>query len=102
MVDRKALCRDWVEIREEGAGDRLVLRPADDNLPPSRQPRRRLELAASGAAATKAQGPTDAPMTESAGSWSYEGDRLHVALPEWEGNYDIRELTDDRLVLEKL
>ncbi len=102
MVDRKALCRDWVVMREESTGDRLVLRPADDILPPSRQPRRRLELAGSGAAMTRARGPADATMPESTGSWSFEGDRLHVALPEWQGNYDIRELTDDRLVLEKL
>ena len=102
MADRKALCRDWVEIREESTGDRLVLRPAGDVLPPSRQPRRRLELAASGEAMGKGQGPTDAPAPESAGSWSCEGDTLHVAMPGWEGNYDIRELTDDRLVLEKL
>ena len=50
----------------------------------------------------KGQGPTDAPVPESAGSWSSEGERLHVILPGWDGNYDIRELTDDRLVLEKL
>ena len=102
MADRKALCRDWVEMREESSGNRLVLRPAGDVLPPSRQPRRRLELAASGAAMGKGQGPTDAPVPESAGSWSSEGETLHVILPGWDGNYDIRELTDDRLVLEKL
>lgn len=102
MIDRKALCRDWVEMREESAGDRMVLRPAGDILPPSRQPRRLLELESSGAAMSKARGPADATMPESLGVWSSEGDRLHVALPGWEGNYDISELTDDRLVLKKL
>lgn len=102
MIDRAALCRDWVEIREEGDGARMVLRPAGDILPPSRQPRRRLELAGSGAAIGKARGAGDATMPESAGAWSCEGERLHVALPGWEGNYHIRELTDDRLVLKKL
>ncbi|RCW84065.1 hypothetical protein [Paracoccus lutimaris] len=101
MKDEAELCRDWVEIHEESGGDVMVFRPSSDILPPSRRVRRRLELASSGAATGKAAGPNDAPVAESAGSWSREGRTLHVALPGWSGDYDISELTDDRLVLKK-
>lgn len=101
MADDAKLNRDWVELREESAGGTMVFRPSDAVLPPSRMPRRRLDLAGSGEACSKVQGPADAIVSESTGSWSREGSTLHVALPGWEGNYDIRELTDDRLVLKK-
>ena len=101
MTDEPKLSRDWVELREESAGDRVVFCPASDALPPSRRPRRRLELAASGGASGKGSGPGDATVLESSGSWSREGQTLHVALPGWDGDYDISELTDNRLVLTK-
>ena len=101
MTDKAKLSRDWVELGEESAGDMMVFRPSGEVFPPSRVARRRLELAASGEAISKGQGPTDATVAESLGSWSCEGKTLHVALPGWDGDYDISELTDDRLVLRK-
>jgi hypothetical protein len=101
MADREGLARAWVEVAEESAGERIVLRPADSPLPPSRGGRRRLDLKASGLAEQLGYGPTDSYETKASGTWTLEGKKLRLELKDWQGVYLIEELGDEILVLRR-
>ena len=99
MAMNDKLARDWVEVREESDGGRIVLRPLGYAVPPSRDGRRRLALAPTGQARSLAAGPTDALEEKSGGGWSREGDVLRLDLEDWRGDYVIERNDDDILVL---
>ncbi|MFZ1426918.1 MAG: hypothetical protein WAS21_09140 [Geminicoccaceae bacterium] len=101
MAEDSRLARDWVEVREEADGDRLVFRPAGYPVPPTRGGRQHLQLAPSGEIRSLAQGPADAMETKGSGSWSRDGDVLRLKLKGWEGEYVIEELGNDRLELRR-
>ena len=101
MAEDSRLAREWVEVREEADGDRLVFRPAGYPVPPTRGGRRHLQLAPSGEVRSLAQGPADAMKTKGSGSWSRDGDVLRLDLKGWEGDYVIEELGNDRLELRR-
>ena len=96
--DSAKLCRDWVEIREENTGGKIVLRPNSADIPPARGGRRALDLSEGGAAQAQTAGPSD-KMEGRAGSWSMDGAGLKLQAPGWSGRYDIEELTEEKLVI---
>lgn len=98
--DTAKLCRDWVEIREENQGGKIVLRPNSADIPPARG-RRGLDLSTSGNAAAQTAGPTD-KIEGSAGAWSMDESCLVVEAPGWTGKYDIEELTEEKLVIKPI
>lgn len=101
MADLKQLERAWVEVAEEGGDERIVLRPLDYPVPPSRGGRRRLDLSASGKAERRGYGPTDGYEVKGTGSWTVEDDTLRLELENWDGTYLIEELGDEILVLRR-
>lgn len=101
MTDPKQLAREWVEVREESEGERIVLRPSDYPVPPSRGGRRHLELGLSGQGRALGLGATDKLEAKGSGDWSLEGEALQLRLKGWEGTYDIEELGNDILVLRR-
>jgi hypothetical protein len=96
-----ALGREWVEIREEGGGNRLVLRPLDADIPPMRGGRRRLSLTAGGGSESFASGAADAMESIGTGGWNLQGGMLQLEIEGWSGSYRIEELSDDVLILER-
>ena len=101
MADRAELARDWVEVSEEGDGNRIVLRPQNYPIPPSRGARRHLRLAPSGGVRSLAAGAGDAIESKGQGHWSLSGETLRLDLGGWEGDYAIEELGTDKLVLRR-
>lgn len=101
MADPDELARDWVEVSEEGDGGRVVLRPQDYPIPPSRGPRRHLRLAPSGSVQSLAADARDALETKGQGHWSLNGKTLRLDLGGWEGDYEIEELGTDILILRR-
>ena len=98
-MDEKQLARSWVEVREEGGADRIVLRPETYAIPPARG-RRGLDLSRPAAAVAKAPGPTD--KTEGKpGSWSLSGDELTIDAPGWSGTYTVEQVSGNILVLRR-
>ena len=98
MSDR-LLMREWVEMEQDPDGRTVTLRPADHDLPPSRMPRRRLDLRRGGEATALAAGAADAIERQAVGSWQRDGQDLTLDLPGWEGDYRIERLTEEMLVL---
>jgi hypothetical protein len=90
MTDIKFISREWVEIKEESSGARIVFRPIDFPIPPARG-RRHLNLEADGVADAKDPGPTD-KLIGKGGKWSLKDRRLHLEAPGWEGEYDVEDL----------
>jgi hypothetical protein len=86
-----------VEVREESTGDRIVLKPAASNIPPARG-RCGLDLSIAGKAKTQSAGPDDR-MIGKPGAWSLTDDGISVKAPGWDGDYQIEELTEERLVI---
>ncbi|BCH22067.1 MULTISPECIES: hypothetical protein [unclassified Mesorhizobium] len=99
MTDIKKMTKNWVEVREESSPGRIVLRPDSYNLPPARG-RRHLDLSSRSQALAKSPGPAD-KLESVAGTWSVDGDELHLSAPGWEGHYSIEQLTEDLLVISK-
>lgn len=89
----------WVEIREEGGDDRIVLRPDSADLPLGRG-RRQIDLIPPATLVVGSPGPTDR-LEGRSGTWSADGDELTLSAPGWEGCYRIRQLGDDILVITK-
>lgn len=87
----------WVHAFEEDTAAGAVYRPADADLPLSRRPRERLELAPDGSARAYGPGPDDRPRPRSS-TWQ----------PAWPGtpsqrapaaDFAVVEWTADRLVV---
>ncbi len=101
MSNLEALTRVWVEVAEEGDAERIVLRPVDYPMPPSRGGRRRLDLSEAGQAESLGYGATDRVEAKASGRWSCEGDNLQVDLPGWRGNYLVEEVGRKILILHR-
>lgn len=101
MTDQKMLAREWVEVQEESSADRLVLRPTDYPVAPTRGGRRHLDLSSGGAANYLAQGASDAISTVSKGGWSLQKNILQLELEGWHGTYEIEEIGGKILVLRR-
>ena len=103
MTEKPDLAGVWIEIREDSTDDKVVFRPVDFPIPPSRGGRRQLDLDASGTAKQFQAGPADKPEQAGNGSWSLQDDArtLNISLPGWEGVYDVEEATEDMLVLRR-
>src|SRR5262245_7968449 len=99
MADEKQLGRTWVEVREEGGPDRIVLRPQGHPIPPARG-RRALDLSHPGTLLAKAPGPTDKSEGKP-GSWSVLENELTIDAPGWTGKYSIEQLSDDVLIIKR-
>ena len=101
MGDDIDISGDWVEVAEEaGDGQTVLLRP-DAGVPPSRGGRRHLALAEQGRASALGQGATDKLEAVGGGGWALENKTLTLALPGWEGTYEIETMDDSRLVLRR-
>ena len=61
----------WVHVFEEDTAQGAVYRPEDSDIPLSRRPRERLELAKDGSAKTFTAGPDDRPVAQPA-TWREE------------------------------
>ena len=107
VTDENKIAREWVEIREESKDGSLVFRPADFPIPPARG-RRHLKLTQldkstdEGTGEVLEAGPADKLQATSVGSWKVDKKTLYVGISGWEGEYQIEQLQDDILVLQKL
>ena len=107
ITDESKIAREWVEIREESKDGSFVFRPTDFPIPPARG-RRHLRLTQQEALTDEgtgeglAAGPADKLEATSVGSWKIDKKTLYVSISGWEGEYQIEELKDDILVLQKL
>ena len=101
MNDTPDVTGQWVEIAEESSGDRVVFYRQGPDIPPSRGGRRQLHLNYQGAAGAEAPGPTDKSESSGTGGWFREGDKLHIRVPGWEGDYEIEDVQDTRLILRR-
>ncbi|MGO1501964.1 MAG: hypothetical protein ACTHWH_11860 [Marinobacter sp.] len=97
LCDPNLLCREWVEIREENSGSRIVLKPATSEIPPARG-RCGLDLSIAGKAEAQSAGPDDR-MVGKPGVWTLTDNGLSLKAPGWDGDYQIEELTAERLVI---
>ncbi len=91
----------WVEIQERGDSGRMVLMRSNANVPPSRGDRRRLEINAEGQAWSLAQGATDRLEAAAAGAWDMHDNTIELKLDGWEGEYDVENMTDTELILNR-
>jgi len=96
-LDRMALAQSWVHAHEEDDAGRMVFRPADQPMPPSRG-RRSLDLSSVGKAGFGLPGPDDRP-TSREGSWSLEGRRLVLHHDGGDEVFEVDSLEPDRLAL---
>jgi hypothetical protein len=101
MAGPKMIAREWVEVQEESSGNRIILRPMDYPVAPTRGGRRHLDLSQGGAARNLAQGPSDALSMVSKGGWSLQDNTLQLDLEGWNGAYEIQEIGDQILVLHR-
>ena len=67
----------WIHVFEEDTAEAEVFRPETADVPLSRRPRCRLELAPDGTARILLPGPDDR-LVESRGIWTSEGERVSV------------------------
>lgn len=95
--DPEKLVGNWVEVREEGAPGKIVLRPFSAPLPPARG-RRGIVLADGNVAEARQPGASDRNVG-SRGSWSVDGDRLTLEVAGWSGRYRIENEGEDKLIL---
>ena len=100
MTDENMIAREWVEIREDSKDGTLVFRPADYPVPPARG-RRHLMLAKEGRGQALDAGPTDRLESFGEGDWSIDGQILRLNISGWVGEYDIEDLQNNILVLQK-
>ena len=101
MADQHDVSGEWVEIAEEGSDDRIVLQRQGPDIPPSRGGRRHLHLQYHGEAGAEAPGPTDKSESSGTGGWSREGNILQIRVPGWEGDYEIEDAQDTKLILRR-
>lgn len=103
LADDRKLARTWVQIDEESNGKRLVFRPLEYPIPPRRGGRAQLALGQGGMAQKSGAGFDDRIVSQGIGDWSVGegGNVLELSLPGWEGNYEVKELGKDILVLQK-
>jgi hypothetical protein len=90
----------WVHSHEESRGDLITLRPPDYAFPPSRG-RRAIRLDAGGIAESQFPGATD-KRERAKGTWACSANILKVSTLGFEGSYEIKEASHDRLILRKL
>ncbi|TYC58606.1 hypothetical protein FMN50_09150 [Rhodobacterales bacterium] len=100
MANKADIEGEWVEIREESAGDRVVFYRLGSSIPPARG-RRHLELQEAGRAGGTAPGPADKYESTGSGGWSLKGDTLDIQLPGWEGEYEIEHADESKLILKR-
>lgn len=86
MADEQVFGTRWIHAFEEDAGDGAVYRPATEDVPLSRRPRRRLLLQADGSARVWIPGPDDRAIEVDA-AWRREGDSFVVT---WTHGDDTR------------
>ncbi len=98
--NKQDITGEWVEIAEKCEGGTIVFYRNGPNVPPARS-RRQLHLKAQSQAHTEAPGPTDKSEKSGTGGWIRDGDILHIQVPGWEGEYDIKEVQDDTLILHR-
>lgn len=101
MTDDQSINGEWVEIAEKSSGDTIVFRRSGPDIPPARGGRRQLHLRSKGEAETEAPGPTDRSEMAGTGTWSRDGSILHIGVPGWEGDYEIKTMQDDQLILRR-
>ena len=91
----------WVHAFEEDAPGVAVYRPEGAELPLSRRPRERLELAPDGSARAYAAGPDDRPRPRPA-TWQVAGAASGPdAARSAEADYHVVEWTAERLVVRR-
>jgi hypothetical protein len=95
-----AVTGEWVELRELGSADRLVLKSSEADIPPARG-RRTLTLAAGRLARAGAPGPTDRLESAGGGHWDVAGNRLRIDLPGWSGTYSVEKTDAETIVLKR-
>ena len=97
VIDDAQVLGAWTHSHEEDHGDRQTFRPADHEFPPSRG-RTSFTLLPGHRAVVGRPGPDDRG-TKDDGTWSIDGDVLHVRLPGREWTYRVLTAADDHLVL---
>ncbi|WP_299846920.1 hypothetical protein [uncultured Roseovarius sp.] len=101
MAENLDVTGEWVEVAEEGSDGVIVFYRQGPDIPPSRGGRRQLHLRYQGEAGAEAPGPTDRSESSGAGGWFRDGKTLHIRVPGWEGDYEIEDVQNTRLILRK-
>jgi hypothetical protein len=100
-MDERSLARSWTHVFEEDQGDRMVFRPSDSDIPPSRRPRTAFDLEPDGTLTTYQPGPDDRRLP-ARGQWRVEGSHLVLESPDAPPQrLAIEEGSNDRLVLRR-
>lgn len=89
---------EWVHLREEDTADGAVFVRADADIPLSRQPRERVQLAPDGSARVSRPGADDRPVPRAA-SWQKTGDSIVVRTADGTGELEIVQASPKRLVV---
>jgi hypothetical protein len=84
----------WIHAFEEDTPEGEVYRPADDDVPLSRRPRRQLAFDEGGVARVSLPWPDDR-LVDMTGSWSREGDEyvLRFGSTRGDGNEHVLQLS---------
>src|SRR3954469_15906035 len=98
-IDAAQLVGRWVHAHEEDHEGRMVFRPSDVELPPSRG-RTTISLNSDGTAEVIGPGPDDRRRSRS-GHWTLEGRRLSVSGADWSYAYDIDSTDPSALVVRR-
>jgi hypothetical protein len=98
-IEAQQLHGRWVRANEEDTESEMVLRPADEPLPPARG-RTAFEFHPDGTYTERYPGPVDVPE-QSTGSWSLEGDQLVLEAegPEPTRTWEIKAADPDRITV---
>ena len=97
---RKALQASWRHSHEEDEGERLVLRKADVELPPSRG-RQEFTLKSDGEAAVGGPGPDDRRRSAS-GRWTLNGKVLRIDAPNFSATFEVQSVDGQRLIVRRV
>jgi hypothetical protein len=101
-LNQDLLCRRWVHSRGEDSSTEEVYRPADYPLPPSRG-RSGFQFNADGTFKRIGIGSTDVSKVKE-GTWEINPanpDQIHVEIEGQDKLLKIRDLTHDRLTIQK-
>jgi hypothetical protein len=101
-MDERSLVRSWTHVFEEDQDDRMVFRPSDSDIPPSRRPRTAFDLEPDGTLTTYGPGADDR-RTPARGQWRLDG--AHLVLEPSDApaqRLAIEEGSPDRLVLRRI